>query len=62
LNMWGINTFSPTYFCRICQRERTGRGHVLSQGAGEGDLASGVCCDECNGKWVMPLRMRGLHL
>lgn len=46
--------YERTYECRICEANHVGHGHVLSQG--------GVCCDECNGKWVMPLRMRGLHL
>ena len=40
--------------CRICEEIFAGVGHTLSQG--------GVCCDDCNLKWVMPLRMRGLHL
>jgi len=40
--------------CRICEEIFKGVGHTLSQG--------GVCCDDCNLKWVMPLRMRGLHL
>lgn len=45
---------SRIYECRICDTEHIGHGHTLSQG--------GVCCDECNLKWVLPLRMRGLHL
>ena len=69
LNVWGISTFPPTYDCRICGKTREGRGHVLSQGTPKSKdsssskaMRSGVCCDECNLKWVLPLRMRGLHL
>ena len=43
-----------SFACRICGGAYSGVGHTLSQG--------GVCCDGCNLKWVLPLRVRGLHL